>query len=410
MKTLIVTASVGLGLTAWGAPALADERLTPAAQEPMQRAEDAVRRGDYLGALQAARASLEIQSVAATHLFIARTHQRLGQIVDALGSAQRCLREATAQTLPATRSSCSALVNTLSTAIGRVTVSVPGAAAGVTVQLEGRTLSAEQWSEPVPVTPGDVQIVATDASGHRFVRTVAVSAGETARIQVIFPPRVPGGEGSEVSTVGWLVLQIPAEMRLGLRVQIVGATGSREVSPAEWDAPVQVLAPGQYRVITSSASGTTNQSVSVPPGESRQVTVFPSMTVSTGRTPRQVEPPPSPPSPAVMLLQYGLMLGGLAGIGYGAVLYEAANTARRERNNLCPSGAFCPAASYGQAASYDSTYRENLTFMWIWGGVGAAAFVTGGLWWLFSPRASSSSVRVTTSFLQGPMLGLEGTF
>lgn len=225
-----VALAPGVAAAQEGAAEVARRQLVDDAQAAQDR-------GDHAQALALAQRAREIRMTPSLRALIAQEESALGRLVDALGNAQRCAREAEADTALSGReevlSTCRALAAELEPRLGSVVVSVPEAE-GVSVRVAGVVLAAALYGTRVPVVPGRVAIEASAPGRADFREELDVAAGQSRAIEVRLAedavPRAPSG-GPDLT--GPVVL-------LAAGVVVLGSSGgtfaARESAVAARDA------------------------------------------------------------------------------------------------------------------------------------------------------------------------------
>jgi len=148
-------------------------------------------------ALAAFRASYATVASPNSLLMVARMQAELGEVAAAFETYEAVERAARDLAHPKYRAAGTAARqerDELRAKVAMITLRVVGAPAGTRVTLAGREIPAEQWSSAIPVTPGDVQAVATLPAGRSVERHVKATAGGTSEIaldRAATPPPSP---------------------------------------------------------------------------------------------------------------------------------------------------------------------------------------------------------------------------
>jgi hypothetical protein len=174
----------------------------------LQQAQTRHQAGDHNGALDAAQRAGRIQMTPSVRMFIAQEQRETGNLADALGNAELCVREAEHDAALRNRdvilTSCRGLAAELRPRIGQVTVQVPSPAPpGTRVVVAGNALNDAVWGVPFVVTPGRVLVEVGAPGRATFRRQIAVSPGATVPVAVVLPPgNGPGDMGPALSVAG----------------------------------------------------------------------------------------------------------------------------------------------------------------------------------------------------------------
>ena len=172
--------------------------IEPAKATPLQReqAQNRFMKGKtffaqkkYAPALDEFRASMEIVESPNTRLFVARCLREEGKLVEAyveFGRTEVEANELSAEDPRYKKAGESATTErkAMASRLGFVTVRVSHATGESKMLVGGEELRRAGWDEPVPVMPGTTEIV-VDTPGKASVRkTVTVSAGGTATLDI----------------------------------------------------------------------------------------------------------------------------------------------------------------------------------------------------------------------------------
>ncbi|MEJ7733313.1 MAG: tetratricopeptide repeat protein [Polyangiaceae bacterium] len=132
-----------------------------------------------------------------SHLYVARCMAALGETREAWLEFDATANEAderakTEEKYVPTRDTARLERDELNAKIGLVTVEVKNADPTAKLRVAGNDVAAERWGKPVPVAPGDVEVVLEPASGAAVRQQVAVAAGESKQVSVdAAPPAAP---------------------------------------------------------------------------------------------------------------------------------------------------------------------------------------------------------------------------
>ncbi len=185
----VSTAAVALAIATMATTAFGQENATTAARRVLldqaQRARDG---GDHARALQYAMQAGAIQMTGSLRMFLAEEHRALGQLADALGAADACVRESERDASLPNRDAiirrCRAIVDELRARVSLLTIAAPDPPAGLRVLVAGVEVPPRQFGIPRAVTPGSVQIEATAPGRASFRQTVALREGQLERVEI----------------------------------------------------------------------------------------------------------------------------------------------------------------------------------------------------------------------------------
>lgn len=320
-----------------------------------QGAEAAYRRGRHAEALDFAMRAGNLGMTPQLRLFIGVQHEALGHTVEALESAERCVREATSAPASAVREQvldrCNQMVTALDRRVARVVVLTPDPApVGLQVRMQGAELDGSRWRTPVAVLPGAVVVEAVSSAGLTLRREVTVTEGERVEVSL------------------------------------------EEIAPRR-----PVVAP-----VTPPASDPAVQSVA---------TQSPTVLPTESRAALRVEPEgPAPSSPTVAPWIVAASGGALAVVGASLILARDASV--EARDEACPNMA-CDAVSLERATAADQDARAWQTASYVTMSVGAAVAVGGVIWGVVArrPRRSQTAQRPTFDVAVSPSaVGISATF
>lgn len=195
--------AIGLALSALltgaaaGAQSLTDAERSARA-DLLARAQAAQREGRLDEALQYIERAERIGPTAGSRLLTARVQRDAGRPVEALASADRCLREVdvdaqtTASNRDALRRACADVRAEVAPRVGQLTVRVPAdAPAGLEVSVGGAALPRAEYNAPRRVVAGVLRVRAVLPGRDPWAGEVTVLGGESASIDVRVPP-TPG--------------------------------------------------------------------------------------------------------------------------------------------------------------------------------------------------------------------------
>ncbi len=208
----------GAALAAGTPVDLASKEQLEAAQKTYAVADDLFDAKRYKEAITAFRASHDIVASPNSRLMIARSYVELGRITEAWREYQAGLAEAAESATrkkkyAKTRDAIQAEIDDLEQKIARVTVSLENAPPGTKVSVGG--VDIRDWTAPVVVAAGQVEIVATAPGGDERRNSVTTTAGQTENLTLTFeapeaaepvPPPVaepePAPPSAELTTSG----------------------------------------------------------------------------------------------------------------------------------------------------------------------------------------------------------------
>lgn len=165
--------------------------------------------GDKDKALAEFQASYDAVASPNSHLLVARTLAELGRLAEAYTAYDQTADEArvAAQTEDKYKQTADAATSerdALRPKIALLQISVTGAAAGDTLDVNGRPIDAASWSKPVPVMPGKVEVVLHKKSGANVTQSVDATAGGNPTLTMSAAPPAPAPAHAEgaVTTEG----------------------------------------------------------------------------------------------------------------------------------------------------------------------------------------------------------------
>lgn len=235
-----VAAWVALGLVVcFASEAHAQSAAEIAARgQLLQNAQEARARGDHAVALDLATRASEILATASVLRFMAEEQVALVHLADALGNAQRCLRQAASEppshNLEQVMAGCQELATSLATRVAFVRVNVPmPAPEGLRVVVAGSVLSPALYNVDAVVTPGDVDIEARAPGYSRFrTRGHVEATGHTSvtlRMQQILVAQAITAPPPAPSSGARRLHQILGGVGIGVGVVLAGSAVVSEV-------------------------------------------------------------------------------------------------------------------------------------------------------------------------------------
>jgi hypothetical protein len=183
---------------------------------------------DYAGALELARAALEVTGSPNARLYVARSLRELGKNAEAYDEMSITLRETTerAQSEPKyvpTRDAAAAELALLGRKVGRVIIAVADPPPGTRVEMNDAAIDDARLGQPIAVEPGSLRVRATAKGQEPIERNIEIAAGEVRTLALAFgaaasdedepepepapaPDRpAPAASGGGVRTLGFVV-------------------------------------------------------------------------------------------------------------------------------------------------------------------------------------------------------------
>jgi hypothetical protein len=158
----------------------------------VEQAEQARQRGDHGRALDLAERAASLQMTPSLRLFITNEQFALRRFVDAMATADVCVREVdrdiTVPNRDRIRSECASAQQRARAQIATVVLQVATPRpAGLTVRIGSRAISDVLLGVPIPVDPGEL-VIESNATGCQAASTTrTVAAGATETIDVALP-------------------------------------------------------------------------------------------------------------------------------------------------------------------------------------------------------------------------------
>ena len=200
VPTFVLAALVAAPVVAAQTPTAPNSQTQLARTQLIRDAERARAEGNHPRALDLVLRAGAIEMTPSLQLFIATEHNALGHTLDAFSFASQCQRSAQANASLSNRqqilAACDALVESLRSRVGSVTVHTPEPApAGFQVRVQGGSLTSALWGVPYPVLPGTIVVEALAADGATFRTEVVVHGGANREVTVALtraaPPPAP---------------------------------------------------------------------------------------------------------------------------------------------------------------------------------------------------------------------------
>jgi hypothetical protein len=176
--------------------------VSPGSATPVQREQaqamfmhgkalyDAKKYGDALAAF---RSSMDIVASPNSRLYVARCLRESGKLVEAYVEFDRTAVEANEHAREDSRyartgASARTERDAVAPNIGFLLVHVDHATAATTLRVTGEEIRQAGWGEPVPVTPGDTEVVVETPPSSPTHRTVTLAAGEKKTVVIDAAP------------------------------------------------------------------------------------------------------------------------------------------------------------------------------------------------------------------------------
>jgi hypothetical protein len=193
--TLSLVAALALAV-----PCAAAQDNTAFAQQRFTRGSGLYEQRSFGPALDEFRASLALYGSPNTRLYVARCLRELGRLDEALPEFERAMREAAdrAPTDPrynATRDAAQTEMLAIEPRVGRLTLTIPDAPAGVVVRVNNREIPREALGVPMAVMPGAVTIAVESAEHEPERRESAVAAGREVTVGIVLRRRPTRTDG-----------------------------------------------------------------------------------------------------------------------------------------------------------------------------------------------------------------------
>jgi len=203
--------------------------VDPASATPVQREQANARflkgkahfdKNEFPAALEDFRASLDIVASPNARLYIARTLREMGRLVEAYVEYGRTAAEAKEHEREEARYGKAAVAalaerDSIAPQIGFVNLAIANPSDTTSVKVAGSALVRAGWTEPVPVTPGNVDVDVETAGIAPIHCTIAVHAGEKAAVSIdamsppapvaVAPLHVDTGAHDAHAGKGWML-------------------------------------------------------------------------------------------------------------------------------------------------------------------------------------------------------------
>ncbi len=190
-------------------------------RELLESAATAREHGHHAEALDLYIRAGQIEMTPSVQAFIADEQMEVGQLAEALGAADLCVRDIdrdpSVHNREVIRAHCLSLQNDLRPRVGRLVVEMPTPTPPeLHITVAGRVLNPALYNVASVVTPGDVPVVAIVGHGdsaQTVTVTTHVAAGATATAHVILPTPVsthPPPEAVPVTTTPTVPVAVPA--------------------------------------------------------------------------------------------------------------------------------------------------------------------------------------------------------
>jgi hypothetical protein len=197
----IRTLAVALAAGAWLAPlaARAQERDPAAAQALFDQARQLARQGRYNEACPKLVESNRLDPGIGTQFHLADCYEHSGRIASAWATFLDVASQARASGQSDREKAAQKRAERLEPRLPRLELNVAAAARapGLEVRRNGVLIGAAQWGTPVPVDPGEIEIVATAPDRRPLTQTLRLEEGKTASFDL---PPLALAEGKREAT------------------------------------------------------------------------------------------------------------------------------------------------------------------------------------------------------------------
>ncbi len=182
-------ATSSLALAAGVAPGQATAVQREQAQSRFLRGRERFTKGDHAGALTEFNASLDIVASPNTRLFVGRCLREMGRLVEAyveLGRTEIEAKELAKDDPRYEKAGQSAREERgkLEPRLGFVQVEIANAEPTTLLKVGNDEVRPGGWNEPIPVMPGNAEIVATTEGRAPVQRTIEIKANERKRVSL----------------------------------------------------------------------------------------------------------------------------------------------------------------------------------------------------------------------------------
>ncbi len=187
-----VALSTTFAATAYAA-GVAPSQSTPVQREQAQsrflRGKAKLGKGQYAEALAEFNASLDIVASPNTRLYVGRCLRELGRIVEAYVELGRTEVEAKELAVDDPRYAKAAEAahderSKLASQLGFVEISIDNPTEATTLKVAGDAIRRGGWSEPLPVLPGNAEVIVETEGRQPITRNVEVKAGEHTKLSI----------------------------------------------------------------------------------------------------------------------------------------------------------------------------------------------------------------------------------
>lgn len=175
-------------------------------------------------------------------LYVARCLRELGKLPEAYDEMATTVREAkqkaeTEKKYEQTRDASASELALLSDRVGHVVIAITGAPSGVTVSLNGATLTGERMDTPITVTPGTSHIEVSGPGVETVKRDVEIRGGETKTAAIALTsartagdpkdPAQTAGQKGGMLRIGGIVVGSAGVASIGVFGALFGLAGAR---------------------------------------------------------------------------------------------------------------------------------------------------------------------------------------
>jgi hypothetical protein len=183
-KRLLTTLAVVSGLLIAASPrdALAQSRDPAAAQALFDQARQLVKQGRYADACPKLEESNRLDPGIGTQFHLADCYELSGRIASAWATFLDVASQARAANQAEREGAAQKRATKLEARLPRLTLNVPDGSKtpGLEVRRNGLLIGAAQWGTPMPVDPGEVEIVATAPGRRPLTQSLRLEEGKTA--------------------------------------------------------------------------------------------------------------------------------------------------------------------------------------------------------------------------------------
>ncbi|MBW2457114.1 MAG: hypothetical protein JRI68_21540 [Deltaproteobacteria bacterium] len=250
-RVVVVCTLLGVATPVWAGDKAAAESL-------FQDGKEAMKQGKYEQACGLFAASFDAEPSVGALLNLARCHQQRGMSASAWAVYKDAAAMAARSGQTEREEGARRYAEQLEPKLSRLTITVAAPPDGLEVTRDGTAVVAATYGKPLPVDPGDHQIVATAPGYESWTTTIAVGDGADQQTLSI-PPLEPGagdgpavaGEGPSGLLIGGLAVTGVGAVALGVGIAfgVVGMNDTEDLEDrcggdrsncaiADWDSEV----------------------------------------------------------------------------------------------------------------------------------------------------------------------------